>query len=372
MIHAALLAVCLGQVTLRGGAPAPPGEVVGVTDQGVQIGATGGDGRASVHELIPWDRVRRVGGAFADDAVVYEWASDAAWRARTRLDRGDAVAAEPLFMRLFDRYRDGRGPLSAMVSEGLMRCRLLRRAHAAAVDPWLVLVRTGAAERRSSAAATFGGAPTALVPALPPIWLDTASVRAFAGAASPVGAAMPPGDRDANRALELAELYHHAACRTCGIASTLPQQDVADAEVPFVRALVIAQVSDNAGEREAARRELRGVIARVREPWAEAWCRVAIGRSLLLEPDSEQRLLGVVELLHLPARLERASPYLTGIALSESATALEELGDTAGAARLRREFAQRFSDHPAAAPGGPRTDEHDAPGADGAETGDSP
>jgi len=370
VIPAALVAVCLGQLTLRGGAPAPPGEVVGVTDQGVQIGQSGEDGRAGVHELVPWDRVRAVGGAFADEAVEYEWASDAAWRARTRLARGDAIAAEPLFMRLFERYRRERGPLSRMVAEGLMRCRLLRGAHPAAVEPWLVLVRTGAGEQRTSARATLGGSPTALVPALPPIWLDTASVRAFAGAGVPVDVPGLSDDADANRALELAELYHHAACWTCRIGSTLPQQEVGDAEVLLVRALVVAQTSDDAGERDAARRELRKTIERVREPWVEAWCRVALGRSLLRESDTEQRLLGVVDLLHLPARLGRVSPYLTGIALAEAADALEQLGDTAGAATLRREFAQHYSDHPAALLGaGP---EDDRTGAESAETGDRP
>jgi hypothetical protein len=62
---------------------------------------------------------------------------------------------------------------------------------------------------------------------------------------------------------------------------------------------------------------------------------------------ADARNLGIVQLLHVPARLEGVSPYLAGLALAEVGAALEEDGQTDAASRVRRMFFERYAGHPA-------------------------
>jgi len=119
-----------------------------------------------------------------------------------------------------------------------------------------------------------------------------------------------------------------------------------DAGVTLVRE-VLESRSDDPGTRATARQALVARLSETPPPWVEAWCRAAIGRSLLRDGDADQRRQGIIELLHLPARLGEAHPYLAGIALAESARALRELGDPAGAATLEGELRTRYPSHPA-------------------------
>src|SRR6185436_14279511 len=88
-----------------------------------------------------------VQGESAKKAAEFEALSTKAWRARTRAERGDWAAAEPLFEELFPLIEGKDGPTAAMVAEGLVRCRLRRGAQGAALWPWLewlgVMERSG-------------------------------------------------------------------------------------------------------------------------------------------------------------------------------------------------------------------------------------
>ncbi len=55
----------------------------------------------------------------------------------------------------------------------------------------------------------------------------------------------------------------------------------------------------------------------------------------------------MIQLLHLPARFGKSQPYLAGIALAESALALDALGDAAGANSLFTELRDAYSTHAA-------------------------
>ena len=97
MILACAIGLLLqAQVELRGQRHPLSGEVVSMGVDGVEV-----EGRG----LIGWDRVRDVQGdraaTFENDFREY---ADKSWRARTRLERGDAVGAEPLFEELFQTY----------------------------------------------------------------------------------------------------------------------------------------------------------------------------------------------------------------------------------------------------------------------------
>jgi hypothetical protein len=189
---------------------------------------------------------------------------------------------------------------------------------------------------------------------LPPIFAGPSAAQIIAGLNLPALRFNGAGD-GASSAGALAALYIAAARFEAGEAVPIPDAVSSDPGVQFVRLIVAARIGDGA-QRDAARRALESRLpsagsagtenARGIPSWAEAWCRAAIGRSLLREEAAEQRRWGIVELLHLPARSSDIHPYLAGLALAESSVALRELGDEAGADTLLKDLTTRHPDHP--------------------------
>jgi hypothetical protein len=338
-LPAALAAVLLGaQVEMRGGEPAPAGEVVRIAPEGVVFAESSGR-----QTIVGWDRVRRVGGEHRTEAEAFAVAADLAWRARTRLERLDFFAAEPLFEHLAEDYRGGSGPTSALVAEGLVRCRLRRGAHVAAIEPWTWWLRSldardrGPAWAEREATTPILDPVTGLVPALPPIWVPSPAVEALARSDAPVGT--PAEDTGG----QMDAWYRHAAAIASGLPGAPPRRS-GHPGVSLVADVVLSQEPDRAG-RAAARDRLRERLGSSPAPWVEAWCRSALGRSLLLEDDREAKQRGVIELLHVPARLGEAHAHLSAISLAFAAAALADLGDAAGAAELKRELRRRYDGH---------------------------
>ena len=190
-----------------------------------------------------------------------------------------------------------------------------------------------------------------LAPALPPIWLGWPSVEAYARSTPWMGATTAKGAAPAKVAL-LARLYHDAAEFEAGQPVQWIDAPSADPAVQLVAMIVAARVGD-AERRSSARRVL---LERLRvptgssqsppAPWMEAWVHAALGRSLLREDAADQKQLGIIELLQIPARLSGAHPYLAGVALAESSVALRGLGDAAGADVLARELIEKYPGHP--------------------------
>jgi hypothetical protein len=338
------------QLELRAGLQPPPGRVAGVGLSGVLL-APADEAQTPTLE-IGWDRIRAVHGPLSDEATAFYEIADAAWRARTRLERGDAIAAEPLFEALFDDYRHQEGATAAVIAEGLLRCRLRRGTHIAAIEPWLALLqaRPNTTVFASDWALAAGLPPvvdaaTGLVPAVPPMWLPWPAVEAFARSGeTPVGPIV-------SRAEALGALYLYAARIESGTPDLLPDIRSPDPGVRLVLAIVHARSGD-ADQRQRARQRLE---VHLRPPpadspptpaWVEAWCRAAIGRSLLRESSLDQQRHGVLELLHLPARFEHSHPYLAGLALAEAAAAMRDMGDMRSAEILLRELKSRFPTHP--------------------------
>lgn len=351
---AALLVLCasaLGPVELRGaGVPVIDDPVVAVGPGGVTVG--GGTTR-----IISWDLVRRVTGEHAQEAERFARLSEDAWRARSRLDRGDYALATPLFESLFAAQRGENGPTALVIAEGLLRCRLHDADLIGAIEPWLEAVRLHDAGFTHPADQTPSRAPNgvrpalpsfrpvdeelALAPGLPPMFLDLPDVRAFAASPAP---ASPSDTIEALRAL-----YLRAARFEAGVAAPEPEipPDTAQRSgVRFVTLIVNARAGD-AVQRKAARSALEAGLDQDAGTWREAWRRAAIGRSLLLEPDAADRQRGVIQLLHLPARFGGSQPYLAGVALAEASRELAREGDRAGAAALREELLRRDPRHPA-------------------------
>lgn len=344
----------------RGAVEASLGEPAAVTAEGVAVvREKGADGKPVKTALVGWDRVREVTGPLAGEAGKYAATADKAWRARVRLERGDWVAAEPLFEELFTAYRDRTGPTALMVSGGLLRCRLARGGQTAAVEPWVAWVRAqGAALAQPGAeplAESVGAEVsklldpgTALAPTLPPMWLAGPAVQALASLE------VPPTDSSGRlsagevRGNSMLTLYILAARAEVGMTVALPDKAgaTADVGVRFVYDILKSRVGDE-GQRRDARRALNERMMAKTSPWMEAWCRMAVGRSLLVEKGEEERRMGLASLAYVASRSAPADAYLTGLALADMALALSRDGMDAAAGVLANEAADRFPDHPA-------------------------
>jgi len=329
-------------VALRGGAGEVRGQLTLVDADGVRV--TTPD-KAVV--WIGWDSVADAGVQGAEFAEV----SERAWRARIRVDRGDYVAAEPLLEALLPAYAGRRGPTSAVVAWGLMRCRLWRGAYAGAVAPMITYAGAVGSGRdgwylpaRSSGEPRQDERPDGLLwdeasglsPLLPPMWVNVPATGALA---------RERWVRPAGRAGTLSMLYEQAARFDAGMDATLPEPPTGDDGVRLVYDIVASCLGD-ADQRRAARAALRARLRSEPPVWMQTWVHAAVGRSLVREADTDSRLLGIASLLQVPARAEREGPYLTGVCLAEAAVALRALGDGNGASAIRGELESRFPRHP--------------------------
>ncbi len=359
MAGAAVSAQALGDgVTLRAGEAPPAGQIIAVDLAGVHLGSAPVEGKPPAETMtIPWDRVAAVEGRA--DAGTYAGIAEDAWRARTRIERSDFIAAEPLLERLFGQYRNQHGATAALVAEGLLRCRLRRGAHVLAIEPWLAMLRAGAPPKVPALHETWAeeaglspviDGPTELIPALPPIWLSWPAVDSFAKGEDPTPPAGSKSGATDARADALSQIYYQAAWFEAGLSAALPELATNDPGVNLAWQIVQARIG-TPEQREAARKQLRDRLrpspaVGVAPPWMETWIHSGLGRSLIREEATEQKQAGVIELLNLPARFARSHPYLTGLALAEASVTLRSLGDATGADTLARELASSYPSHP--------------------------
>lgn len=303
---AALLALgALTQVSLDDGQTIAASRVRGFDLQGVLV--LDPDGGSSV---IAWDRVLDLAPEQAEAAAPYAELHDTCWRAATRLARGDAPAADPLFEKLFAAMDGATGPTASMVCEGRMRCRLAAGDRLAAAEAWLAWLSAGPTEPRFGAA-SLRDQTTLLEPALPPFDAD---------------------------------LWEAAGADPADLPALVAAAD-SPAAAAFTAAIVNA-LSENPDSRNTARIQLAAQLEATGdgplEPWAAAWARLALGRSFLIETDPDARMVGVVQLLHVPALLSTETPDLAAQALADAADALEQLGDAEGARTLRDELRRTY------------------------------
>jgi hypothetical protein len=321
--------------------------------------------RDGVKLLIGWDRIKQIRGDIGgsagtkavEQAATFATLADSAFRARTRLERGDFAAAEPL---LEDLFGTGglNGPTGAVICEGLLRCRLRRGAQASAIWPLLERQRIESERAGANAAKWIGGimdaAPaidpvTGLAPGLAPIWLREPALESLAG--DPKWSEFE--SQGAGDAATIARWYRASAAFECGLPGSWPTRDTeaSNDAVRLVQDVVSSRIGAGA-ERAAARASLQARIEQaesgsMNSTWVEAWCRAAVGRSLVHETDTESIMRGAIELLHVPARFGAEHPYLSGVALAEASGALWRLGDQSGAVTLRDELSRRYPGHPA-------------------------
>jgi hypothetical protein len=295
-------------------------------------------------ELIRWARSREV-ETEKSRAEIDRYREDAIalWRARSRLERSDFELAEPLFERLFEKYRGQKHETALVVAEGLLRCRLARGSNDAAVIPALEAVRLRHSVKNAanvySILRPVIDARTGLCIDLPPAWVNATALTRLERDLASYDA---KGD---TVAAAQAELYRLAIQQQMGIAPS-PRRDLAvtDPGVIFLRLIVQSQVGD-AAVRAASRKELEVLVPKL-EPWQLSWAHFALGISLLREDNRDHHEKGMVHLAHLPARFGQSQPFLAGLAIEALAQACDREGDAAGAAALRADLKVSFANHP--------------------------
>ncbi|MGP1311142.1 MAG: hypothetical protein ACTS27_13180, partial [Phycisphaerales bacterium] len=167
---AALCSFAPAQVELRGGAFIDQ-PVESVSAAGVALAQT----ESAAPRMLGWHQVKRVGGDFADEAEAFARLSEDLWRASSRLDRGDAELAAPIFERLWAAALDNEtdphtvagvrleGPTGLAIASGAARVRIAEQALAEAVEPWAAAIALRGEE--------MAEAGSLLLPDLPPIFV---------------------------------------------------------------------------------------------------------------------------------------------------------------------------------------------------------
>jgi hypothetical protein len=290
-----LTAASLGPVVLRGAAEPDERAVVSIGVRGVEVSAS--DDSPTV--LLGWERVKLVLGDGAERAKAFMPIADAAWRAEVRLLRGDIALAEPLLEELTEQLQGVESPTALLAYAGLARVRLDSTDIDGAIEAWRIahaLCTKGIRLNAELADVLRLDHETGLIVDLPIFW--------------------------------------------AGDAAILPTSD------PLLGPIGRALDANDPSLRAAGRAELRGVLPGVEGSWREAWCRAAIGRSYLLETDPMQRDLGVLELLHLPARFSDDQPMLTSLALGAVLAELRTRGDSAEATIIEGQLRALDPNHP--------------------------
>ncbi|HLP84676.1 MAG TPA: hypothetical protein VK157_10035 [Phycisphaerales bacterium] len=342
---AAMAQLATSVLTLRDGATPPTLLVREVTADGMVLVA--GESETAQTQLITWDKIANVQGSWREKAAPYREMATDLWRARVRLERGDALGAEPLLEKHVAAFEGRSGPLAATFWSGVLRCRVSRQAQSAAIVAWNGVVRAGQGEVIFASRAKAGDesrdtaiidAGTSLAPQLAPIFLPTPALQ--------IVAQSPPRGVE-TRADRLMQLYVLAAEFELGRKVTIPAREDGDAALALTWDVVAARVGDDA-IKVTAKKNLQARLKADEPPrWQEAWVRVALGRLMLASAETEERHLGMAMLLHVPARLADAHPYLAGVALAEVSAALGREGNVAGARATLSKLEAEFPGHPA-------------------------
>jgi len=332
---------------LHGNEATLEGRAVQVDDNGVLFRTTRGTG--DVDALLTWDRIRfletdRQG--FAEFFASHRDMADRLWRARTRVERRDYSAAEPLFEAIFAQTMNRTDATALTVAEGILRCRLARGARAAAVIPWLELHRLLSSGLKPTAYLAMDpivDAQTGVCPQLPPIWTRSVGVEQLLSDLGHYVVDAPGTER-------LATLYTRAARITLG----LPVQDPTifyHADESWQRdptSLVVTTMVASIEQVRPFPIDVDKTFARLyrEESLLTPWAWFARGLTRLSTPDLNTQRDGLVDLLTLPARYREMHAYLCGFAIDFAARTFERLGRTADAASLRADLKREYPTHP--------------------------
>lgn len=332
----------------RRGESAPiEGRTIEVNEDGVLFHVSRGPQSGDV--LITWDRVQHLETdreGFAEAFEQRRSLSERLWRARSRIERGDHAAAEPILDSLFAETVHRTSATALIVAEGLLRCRLARGARAAAVIPWLEthrLLNAGLKPAAYTAMRPVVDLQSGLCAQLPPVWTRSVGVEQMLADLGSYADEAPEVQR-------LAALYARAARLALGApleeAGAFYRSDEAWDRDPGV---VVVTTFVAALERvKPLPADPEKVLARPlrEESPLTSWALFLRGLTRVESADADRRRHGLVDLLTIPAMHREANGYLAGFAIDRAASVLEQMGRAAEAASLRTELKREDPAHP--------------------------
>ncbi len=340
------------KVELRGARPPIVAQRLEWEKGGLRVIGAGGPAAAAV--LVAWDEVRSVTGrSLTEEERSYLAMAEDLWRARQRVQRGDLELAAELFERHAAALRGTTSETALIVAEGILRCRVGREP-LRAVLPALEVARLRRAKVTTD---RYAGLPavldeqTLLAPAIGPALIggSTASAEAEREAVAreiDLLLASTGIDGETRRTADLVA----ALLRRTPLAATKREEGGAGllASIMELDRLTPADPPETkARVRGAAIASAKGL-----PPWASAWARYAVGRSLVAEASAADREQGVLTLLSIPAGRgvvvesdgesaagAQAPLTLVRASLELAAGTLRTLGDAESAAIVERELA---------------------------------
>ncbi len=342
-------------VILRGTAQPIVADSVFGDSHGLEIhtvAAGSARGVAEKGEVIPWDMVRAVEGQSGGTGLAeFLEIGEDLWRARIRIERGDAALAQAELAKHWSRFRDADGPTAALVAEGLLRCALSAGDLRAAADPWLACLR----HRGMGIASRFPTLPPAidasngLLPELSPFM--PASRRAeLIGACESAKASGESGEV-ARSIVRIAKGMHDSAHD--------PAHDPARESSPALRALGLLEDIASAADVRSLDKAVGSFDRAFEEPpsYLSAWriaaigtCRARIARTAPVvagaAASDRAGALGraALEFLAVPASGLDRTGLVDAYALEEAASLLRESGDESSAAQLAALAEQKLQD----------------------------
>ncbi len=331
----------------RGTSSPIEGRALEVDDAGVRFRVSRGNENTDV--LVTWDRVRYLETdreSFAEAFGRMQGFSERLWRARSRVERQDYAAAEPILDPMFAEMMNRTDPTALIVAEGLLRCRLARGARAAAVIPWLEMHRLLDSGLKRTAYLDMHpivDPQSGVCLQLPPIWTRTVGVEQLL---ADLGHYVP----DSPTTERIASLYGRAAQLALG----LRVQDSA-----------LFYHADDSWQRDPATLIITAMVAAIEkirpfpididrtfsrlyreEGLLSPWAWYVRGLVRVAVPDLNTQREGLVDLLTLPAKYREEHSYLAGFAIDAAARTLESLGRSEPAASLRNELRLDYPTHP--------------------------
>ena len=324
---AILAAASLAPVQLRGG------ETLDAPVESVSLAGVAIAGPAP--RTISWRRVRAVTGEHAQEAAPHADLADALWRAATRLDRADVHGALELLPALEDRCQSQDGPTPVDVFTCAVSAHLRVGDQPAALRAFFELARLTEDEhdRARRGLDPDIGLPHALAPFLTPDHAARAQRH------------LAPRPSDAPR---VARLRAHYRAAIEANPALLPEGGSESPAELLLARIARAQTADEQALRELAE-WAEGSPGEPAPPWRRAWVAAATARAALASNDPAQARRAALDYLAIPAFYAADAPYLAGLALTESADALERLGEPAPARALRAELERNAPSHPALA-----------------------
>lgn len=350
-------------VILRGTAQPIVADSVFGDSHGLEIhtvAAGSARGAAEKGEVIPWDMVRAVEGQSGGTGLAeFLEIGEDLWRARIRIERGDAALAQAELAKHWTRFRDADGPTAALVAEGLLRCALSAGDLRAAADPWLACLR----HRGMGIASRFPTLPPAidasngLLPELSPFM--PASRRAeLIGACESAKASGESGEV-ARSIVRIANGMHDQARDQAHDSAHDPAHDSARESSPALRALGLLEDIASAADVRSLDKAVGSFDRAFEEPpsYLSAWriaaigtCRARIARTAPVvagaAASDRAGALGraALEFLAVPASGLDRTGLVDAYALEEAASLLRESGDESSAAQLAALAEQKLQD----------------------------